>query len=79
MQLLHETCCTAIGSASAADPVCYGRCLSNTLVLPCHLNQPPAAITSDPTGAADLVCYGRHYIANPDLPRRFRLGAPLNK
>lgn len=32
-----------------------------------------------PAGAADLVCYGRHYLANPDLPRRFRLGAPLNK
>ncbi|PRW44569.1 12-oxophytodienoic acid reductase [Chlorella sorokiniana] len=31
------------------------------------------------SGAADLVCYGRHFIANPDLPRRFRLGAPLNK
>lgn len=21
----------------------------------------------------------QHYIANPDLPRRFQLGAPLNK
>ena len=28
---------------------------------------------------ADLVVYGRHWIANPDLPKRFRLGAPLNK
>ena len=25
------------------------------------------------------MCYGRTYIANPDLPRRFQLGAPLNK
>ena len=32
-----------------------------------------------PAGHSDLVCYGRHYIANPDLPRRFQLGAPLNK
>ncbi|KAL4420266.1 hypothetical protein ABPG77_003445, partial [Micractinium sp. CCAP 211/92] len=31
------------------------------------------------TGHCDLVCYGRHFIANPDLPRRFKLGAPLNK
>ncbi|KAL4428356.1 hypothetical protein ABPG75_002445 [Micractinium tetrahymenae] len=31
------------------------------------------------SGHCDLVCYGRHYIANPDLPRRFQLGAPLNK
>ena len=28
---------------------------------------------------ADLIVFGRHYLANPDLPRRFREGAPLNK
>ncbi|KAF9605680.1 hypothetical protein IFM89_018023 [Coptis chinensis] len=28
---------------------------------------------------ADLVAYGRWFLANPDLPRRFELGAPLNK
>lgn len=27
----------------------------------------------------NLVAYGRLFIANPDLPRRFELGAPLNK
>ncbi|KAF8411936.1 hypothetical protein HHK36_004494 [Tetracentron sinense] len=27
----------------------------------------------------DLVAYGRHFLANPDLPRRFELDAPLNK
>lgn len=26
---------------------------------------------------ADLICYGRTFIANPDMPLRFRLGAPL--
>lgn len=31
------------------------------------------------TGCADLVCYGRWYLANPDLPKRFLLGAPLNE
>lgn len=30
-------------------------------------------------GHADLVAYGRDWIANPDLPERFRLGADLNK
>jgi 12-oxophytodienoic acid reductase len=30
-------------------------------------------------GEADLVCYGRHFLANPDLPKRFELNAPLNK
>jgi N-ethylmaleimide reductase len=29
-------------------------------------------------GDADLVAFGRHFIANPDLPRRIRLKASLN-
>ena len=28
-------------------------------------------------GKADLVCYGRTFLANPDMPRRFKLHAPL--
>ncbi|KAH7425507.1 hypothetical protein KP509_11G058100 [Ceratopteris richardii] len=31
------------------------------------------------SGGADLVAYGRLFLANPDLPRRFKLNAPLNK
>ncbi|HEU0101219.1 MAG TPA: alkene reductase [Mycobacteriales bacterium] len=30
------------------------------------------------TGAADLVAFGRAFLANPDLVERLRLGAPLN-
>ena len=30
------------------------------------------------SGYADLVAYGRWFLANPDLPRRFELNAPLN-
>ncbi|WFS03630.1 alkene reductase [Rhizobium tumorigenes] len=30
------------------------------------------------TGDADLVAFGRHFIANPDLPERFRRHLPLN-
>jgi N-ethylmaleimide reductase len=29
-------------------------------------------------GNADLVAFGRHFIANPDLPERFRRSLPLN-
>jgi N-ethylmaleimide reductase len=29
------------------------------------------------SGKADLVAFGRPFIANPDLPERFRVGAPL--
>ncbi|PKP72371.1 MAG: alkene reductase [Alphaproteobacteria bacterium HGW-Alphaproteobacteria-5] len=31
------------------------------------------------TGRADAVAFGRLFIANPDLPARFRIGAPLNE
>ncbi|XP_078148456.1 putative 12-oxophytodienoate reductase 11 [Carex rostrata] len=34
------------------------------------------AVSSDYT---DLVAYGRIFLANPDLPKRFELDAPLNK
>ncbi|PLP99593.1 alkene reductase [Cupriavidus pauculus] len=34
------------------------------------------AIIAD--GDADLVAFGRHFIANPDLPERLRQGLPLN-
>jgi 12-oxophytodienoic acid reductase len=30
-------------------------------------------------GYADLVAYGRHFLANPDLAKRFELDATLNK
>jgi N-ethylmaleimide reductase len=30
-------------------------------------------------GAADAVSFGRLFLANPDLPRRFLLKAPLNE
>jgi N-ethylmaleimide reductase len=29
-------------------------------------------------GQADLIAFGRKFIANPDLPERLRIGAPLN-
>lgn len=30
------------------------------------------------SGRADAIAFGRHFIANPDLPVRLKLGAPLN-
>ncbi len=29
-------------------------------------------------GDADLVAFGRHFISNPDLPKRIKFGLPLN-
>ncbi|KAL6652683.1 hypothetical protein ACP70R_011608 [Stipagrostis hirtigluma subsp. patula] len=31
------------------------------------------------SGYADLIAYGRLFLSNPDLPRRFEIDAPLNK
>jgi N-ethylmaleimide reductase len=31
------------------------------------------------SGLADAVVYGTKFISNPDLPKRFKLGAPLNE
>jgi N-ethylmaleimide reductase len=31
------------------------------------------------SGDANLVAFGRHFISNPDLPERLRLGLPLNR
>jgi 2,4-dienoyl-CoA reductase-like NADH-dependent reductase (Old Yellow Enzyme family) len=36
------------------------------------------AETAIATGRADAVAFGQLFIANPDLPKRFELGAPLN-
>ncbi|WP_186419715.1 alkene reductase [Bosea sp. CS1GBMeth4] len=36
------------------------------------------AIAAVENGEADLVAFGRLFIANPDLPERLRLNAPLN-
>jgi 2,4-dienoyl-CoA reductase-like NADH-dependent reductase (Old Yellow Enzyme family) len=39
---------------------------------------PAAAQTALDAGEADAVAWGKLFIANPDLPRRLLLGAPLN-
>ena len=40
--------------------------------------QPDSAAQWLREGKADLIAFGRKFIANPDLPERLRLGAPLN-
>lgn len=37
------------------------------------------AETAIAEGRADAIAFGRLFIANPDLPERLRLGAPLNR
>lgn len=40
--------------------------------------QPDTAAQWLREGLADLIAFGRKFIANPDLPERIRMGAPLN-
>jgi N-ethylmaleimide reductase len=40
--------------------------------------EPETAEKAVREGDADLVAFGRHFLANPDLPKRIRLGLPLN-
>eukprot|EP00873_Tetraselmis_striata_P031721 jgi/Tetstr1/451985/TSEL_039021.t1 len=40
--------------------------------------QPGTAAQWIRDGKADLIAFGRTFLANPDLPERFRTGAPLN-
>jgi N-ethylmaleimide reductase len=39
---------------------------------------PDTAEAAVSNGDASLIAFGRHFIANPDLPRRIELGFPLN-
>ncbi len=50
-----------------------GAVIANNLLTP----DSAAALIAD--NRADAVSFGRAFIANPDLPRRFREGAPLAK
>jgi N-ethylmaleimide reductase len=40
--------------------------------------EPDTAEAAVRSGDADLVAFGRYFVANPDLPKRIRLGLPLN-
>jgi N-ethylmaleimide reductase len=40
--------------------------------------EPASAESIVEKGDADLVTFGRYFVSNPDLPKRIRLGLPLN-
>jgi N-ethylmaleimide reductase len=39
--------------------------------------EPASAETAIQTGDADAVAFGRHFVSNPDLPKRIKMGFPL--
>lgn len=54
------------------------RKIFNGTILAAGGFEPENAATIVEKGDADLVVFGRHFIANPDLPKRIELGFPLN-
>jgi len=40
---------------------------------------PDTAEAAVSSGDASMIAFGRHFIANPDLPKRIELGLPLNR
>ncbi|KAK3020795.1 hypothetical protein RJ639_047751 [Escallonia herrerae] len=62
--------------------------LNKYRILYCHMVEPRMKTVGEktecphslvPENRTDLVAYGRWFLANPDLPKRFKLHAPLNK
>ncbi|KAF2296976.1 hypothetical protein GH714_013924 [Hevea brasiliensis] len=74
-----------------SNPNALGLYMAKSLnkygILYCHMVEPRMKTLGEKEDGnqaiaenrADLVAYGRLFLANPDLPRRFELNAPLNK
>lgn len=52
--------------------------LAPTLLISAGGHDRGTAETALQSGSADLAAFGRLFVSNPDLPRRFEIGAPLN-
>ncbi len=56
----------------------YGRLSKGTIIL-CNGLTPETALKALNAGFADLVAFGRSFLANPDLDNRIATGASLNQ
>lgn len=64
-------------NASDADPVVQARRQFSGPLLVCGGYDRESGVDAVANQGVDAVAYGRPFIANPDLPLRFALGAPL--
>lgn len=55
------------------------RSIFNNAIIPCGDYDRDSGNQAISQGHADAVAYGKKFLANPDLPRRFMLNAPLNE
>jgi len=60
------------------DYVTFARARFSGPIIACGGYERDTAAELIAAGGADVVAFGRHFICNPDLPLRFRVGAPLN-
>lgn len=66
------------GSQTGLDAAFFRSIFKGTLMVNGDYNrQKGDAVLA--SGTADLVSFGRTFLANPDLPKRFSLNAPLNE
>lgn len=56
---------------------CFGKLVKHTLIAGTAYTRDTGEAELE-KGIADLIAYGSTFLANPDLPRRFELGAELN-
>jgi NADH:flavin oxidoreductase / NADH oxidase family len=70
----------ALGKAEGQAPVATAqlRKIFKGKIMAAGGFEPDSAEAIVDKGNADLVAFGRHFLANPDLPKRIRLGLPLN-
>ena len=68
--------CLALPIPSSMPYAIYARCKG--LMCWCRYDRENGILAVE-TDHTDLVCYGRPWIANPDLPRRYELNAPITK
>jgi N-ethylmaleimide reductase len=54
------------------------RKIFNGIIIAAGGFEPNTADQVIASGNADLVAFGRHFVSNPDLPNRIRLGQPLS-
>lgn len=77
---LHIVDHSAMGAPAVPDSIkkAMRRAFQGALVLSGGYD-PARAETDLTAGNGDLIAVGRHFLANPDLPARWRANAPLNQ
>ena len=77
---LHIVDHSAMGAPAVPDSIkkAMRRAFKGALILSGGYD-PARAETDLTAGNGDLIAVGRHFLANPDLPARWRANAPLNQ